>query len=128
MKKFGSTILAAGLVLAGTSAFALNTTGRITDTTRASQTSANESAARRALREDIRAKQSEYKELRRTNDPRAEQSRRELESLKSEWTRLYGNDEAAEREGKGTRPPHRGWNGEGHGKAKGHAKHEHKSK
>lgn len=53
---------------------------------------------KRALRERIRATHEEYRALRNASDPRAQQVGRELESLKAEWTRRYGN--SGEREGR----------------------------
>jgi hypothetical protein len=46
---------------------------------------------KRALRERIRATHEEYRALRKANDPRAAQAEQQLQSLKAEWQRLYGN-------------------------------------
>lgn len=46
---------------------------------------------KRALRERIRATHEEYRALRKANDPRASQVEQQLQSLKAEWQRLYGD-------------------------------------
>ena len=88
--KFGALALA-GAFLVTTSASALQTTeirrgGNVT------MERQQELDAKRALRAEIRATHEEYRALRKANDPRADQAGRELEALKSEWTRRYGAD------------------------------------
>lgn len=60
---------------------------------------------KRALRERIRATHEEYRALRKANDPRASQVEQQLQSLKAEWQRLYGN--SGPREGRDKQMKHK---------------------
>ena len=113
MKRFGAIALVGGLLMgAASTASALQTQTPRSGRVHGERVDANDSAQKRALREEIRAKQAEYRELRRANDPRAEQAAQDVRALKAEWTRLYGDDEDVR-----TREQR------GQGKKLGHAKH-----
>ena len=119
-RSMGAIALVGGLVLFGSAstASALNVNGnRGIEGTRVERPQ-HDSADKRAFREQIRAKQREYRELRKANDPRAAQAEQEIRAMKDEWKRSYGNDEEARA---GHQRGARGQNGRG--KAKGHGKH-----
>lgn len=97
MKRIGAMMLAGGLLLGsatGAAALERRTDVRRNDDARLGATRQNdaEKEAKRAFRQRIQAKQREYRELRRADDPRATQVKQEIDALKSEWTRLYGSD------------------------------------
>lgn len=105
MKKWKIGVVAlAGAFLVATNASALQQTAEIRrgGTIERQQ----ELDDKRALRERIRATHEEYRALRKANDPRAEQVGAELESLKAEWTRRYGNDTEMRKRGHGKKHGH----------------------
>ena len=93
MKRIGAMMLAGGLLLgSATGAAALerrNADARL-GVNRQHDT---EKDAKRAFRQAIQAKQREYRELRRTDDPRADQVREEIRAMKEEWKRTYGDED-----------------------------------
>ena len=113
MKRIGAMMLAGGLLLgSATGAAALE---RRNEDARfgVNRQHDTEKDAKRAFRQRIQAKQREYRELRRADDPRAEQVRQEIRAMKDEWERTYGADDR-ERESKRR-----------HGKNKPHGKRKH---
>ena len=104
--KVGAVALA-GVFLFASSASALQTSQiRRGGTTAQTMERQQELDDKRALRERIRATHEEYRALRNAGDPRAEQVGRDLQSLKSEWTRRYGNDTEMRKRGEGKKHGH----------------------
>lgn len=97
MKRFGAIALAGGLLLgAATTASAVqvrNDDARV-------EARQHDKASKQAMREQIRAKHREYRELRKADDPRAAAVKAEVRAMKDEWKRLYGEDEMHRRDGK----------------------------
>lgn len=100
--KIGAIVLAGGLLLgsaSGASALERRNADARFGVNRQEDVQKDE---KRAFRQRIQARQREYRELRRADDPRAEQVRLEIRALKDEWERRYGADDDGQRKhGKG---------------------------
>lgn len=92
MNKFAAAALAGAFLFTST-ASALQTSRATSEVRRGGATIERQQELddKRALRERIRAQHEEYRALRKANDPRAEQAGQQLDALKAEWQRLYGN-------------------------------------
>src|SRR5215218_4214491 len=83
--RIGAVVLAGGMLLgSATGAMALE---RRNDGARLGVNRQNDiqKDEKRAFRQRIQAKQREYRDLRRAQDPRAEQVRQEIRAMKDEW-------------------------------------------
>jgi hypothetical protein len=105
MTKIGAVALAGAFLFTST-ASALQTSATSEIRRGATIERQQELDNKQALRQRIRATHEEYRALRNANDPRAEQVGRELESLKSQWTSLYGNDTEMRKRGEGKKNGH----------------------
>jgi hypothetical protein len=94
MKRFGAMMLAGGLLLGSATGAAALERRDANARLGVNRQHDAEKDAKRAFRQAIQAKQREYRELRRTDDPRAEQVRAEIRAMKDQWERTYGSDDA----------------------------------
>jgi hypothetical protein len=90
MKRMGAMMLASGLLLGsatGAAALERRNEGARFGVNRQMDA---EKDAKREFRQRIQAKQREYRELRRTGDPRAEQVQQEIRAMKDEVKKQQG--------------------------------------